>query len=64
MNPSETTLYVIAQRATPLIPVGQGNALHVFTIQSDGTTSETTSPITLTVPSGTQPQGIAVYSPK
>ncbi|MGB8839817.1 MAG: hypothetical protein WCC64_01990 [Aliidongia sp.] len=64
LNPSETTLYVIAQRATPLIPVGQGNALHVFAIQSDGTISENISPITLNVPNGTQPQGIAIYSPK
>jgi hypothetical protein len=36
----EKSLYVISQRATPAIPVGQGNTLHTFTILPDGTLSE------------------------
>jgi hypothetical protein len=54
-------LYVVSQRAIGIIPPGQGNALHDFTIRTDGTLIENHAPISLDVPVGTQPQGLAVY---
>jgi hypothetical protein len=54
-----------AQRDNPTIRLGQGNALHTFTILPDGKLSEQHPPIVFQppqVPSGSIPQGIAVYS--
>lgn len=62
LSNDEQSLYVVSQRAAPVIPEGQGNALHTFTILGDGTLSEKHLPIQLAVPVGTQPQGVAVYS--
>jgi len=63
LSSDEKTLYVVSQRATGAIPPGQGNALHVFSIQANGTLVESQAPIVIDVPVGTQPQGIAVYRP-
>lgn len=54
-------LYVVGQRAFGLIPNGAGNALHVLQIAKDGTLSEpSSSPLTLALPTGTRPQGLAI----
>ena len=62
LSSDERSLYVVSQRATPAIPEGQGNALHIFNIAPDGTLTEKQSPIQLNVPVGSQPQGVAVFS--
>ena len=62
LSTDEKSLYVISQRANPGIPLGQGNALHTFTILPDGTLSEQQAPIVFQVPAGRRPQGIAVYT--
>ena len=64
LSTDERFVYLVSQRAAPVIPPGQGNALHIFTVQPDGTLSEDHAPIQLAVPVGTQPQGIAVFSPQ
>lgn len=56
-------LYVITGRFSPLIPNGQGNALHIFDIGPDGLVAEQ-APVQLPVPAGTLSQGVAVYSPR
>jgi 6-phosphogluconolactonase (cycloisomerase 2 family) len=66
LSSDEKYLYVISQRNTPVIPPGQGNALHIFTILRNGTLSEQIAPIVFQppqVPAGSLPQGVAVYSP-
>ncbi|MGB8842958.1 MAG: hypothetical protein WCC64_18030 [Aliidongia sp.] len=63
LDPNGSTLYVITQRASSSIPVGQGNALHVLTILSDGTVAENTPPIPLNVTDPAEAQGVAVYAP-
>ena len=64
LSTDERFVYLVSQRAAPVIPPGQGNALHIFTVQPDGTLSEDHAPIQLAVPVGAQPQGIAVFSPQ
>ncbi|HET6841431.1 MAG TPA: hypothetical protein VFK06_07055 [Candidatus Angelobacter sp.] len=64
LSNDERFVYLVGQRATTFIPEGQGNALHIFTVRPDGTLSEDHAPIQLAVPVGTQPQGIAVFSPQ
>jgi 6-phosphogluconolactonase (cycloisomerase 2 family) len=64
LSSDDRFVYLIGQRATKYIPEGQGNALHVFTVLADGTLSEDNPPVQLNVPVGTQPQGIAVFSPR
>lgn len=61
LSSDERYIYVVSQRATGVIPPGEGNALHTFSIQADGTLVEDHAPITLDVPVGTQPQGVAIY---
>jgi 6-phosphogluconolactonase (cycloisomerase 2 family) len=56
-------LYAVTGRFSSLIPNGQGNALHVFSIGPDGMVEET-STIQLPVPAGVLSQGVAVYSPR
>jgi len=57
----EKTLYAVASRFSAQIPDGQGNALHVFSIGTDGTLTEQ-APITFALPTGSQPQGVASFS--
>jgi hypothetical protein len=54
------SIYTISQRTSSSLSPGQGNVLHTLSVQSDGTVDETGTPITLTVPAGTRPQGVAV----
>lgn len=55
-------LFALTSRFSTLIPQGAGNALHVLTIGEDGTLSEKIDPIVFSLPAGTGPQGVAVYS--
>ena len=61
LSDDEKFLYAITGRFSTKIPNGQGNALHIFAIQEDGTLSER-SPIDIPVPAGTLSQGVAVYT--
>ena len=56
----EQNLFVVSQHFNTITPPNQGKALHVFSIGADGTLKEDVAPITLDVPEGAQPQGIAV----
>ncbi len=63
LAPDGSSLYVISQRANAMTPLGSGNGIHVLQIASDGTLTEAaSSPLALTLPSGTRPQGIAAVS--
>ncbi len=65
LNPSGTTLYVIDHRTDAAGTFPQGNALHVLTVATDGTLSESArSPLFLpsNIPAGADPQGVAVIA--
>jgi len=56
-------LYAISSRGSASIPDGEGNALHILKIASDGTVAETAgSPILFNLPAGTRPQGVLTVS--
>jgi len=50
---------VVTQRAAPSVPLGQGNTLHVLTIDKLTGKVSDTSFVNLPVPQGTRPQGVA-----
>jgi len=59
VNPRGTFLYVVTQRASASVPLGEGNTLHVLTVnKSNGKIAES-SFVKLPVPPGTRPQGVA-----
>jgi len=61
MNPAGTFLYVVTPRDLGNTPAGQGNTLHSFAVNANGTLTETAnSPIVLPVPGSptTNPQGV------
>jgi 6-phosphogluconolactonase (cycloisomerase 2 family) len=60
LSTDEKSLYALSSRGSTSIPEGQGNVLHVLTIQQDGTVAETVSPVVFQLPNDTRPQGIAV----
>jgi 6-phosphogluconolactonase (cycloisomerase 2 family) len=53
-------LYALSSRGSSTIPEGQGNLLHTLNIESDGTVTETATPIAFHLPNDTRPQGVAV----
>jgi 6-phosphogluconolactonase (cycloisomerase 2 family) len=56
-------LYVVSQRGSASLPVGEGNFLHVLQVDSHGLLTEVaSSPTALSVPPGTRPQGVAAVS--
>lgn len=58
-DPRGTFLYVVTQRSSASTPLGQGNTLHVLTVnQFTGKIAEA-SFVKLPVPPGTRPQGVA-----
>jgi 6-phosphogluconolactonase (cycloisomerase 2 family) len=60
LSSDEKSLYALSSRGSTSIPEGQGNVLHVLTIQQDGTVAETVSPVVFQLPNDTRPQGVAV----
>jgi 6-phosphogluconolactonase (cycloisomerase 2 family) len=60
LDPRGSYLYVVTQRATPSIPLGEGNTLQVLKInQPTGKLSQQgSSVVKLPVPPGTRPQGV------
>lgn len=60
LSPDGKFIYAITGRFSDKIPFGQGNALHVFAIERDGTLTERT-PVQIPVPAGVLSQGIAVW---
>jgi 6-phosphogluconolactonase (cycloisomerase 2 family) len=65
LDPQGDFLYVVTQRATSTIPLGEGNTLHVLMVnKANGKLSEAgSSPIKLPVPQGTRPQGVVAVQP-
>ncbi|MBW4698662.1 MAG: lactonase family protein [Aphanocapsa lilacina HA4352-LM1] len=60
LDSKEQFLYVVNQRAAEDTPLGEGNLLHVLKVNADGTVGEVpSSPLTLELPEGTRPQGVA-----
>ena len=59
LSPDGKFIYAVTGRFSTKIPFGQGNALHIFAIERDGTLTEQ-SPIQIPVPAGTLSQGVAV----
>lgn len=60
LSSDEKHLYALSSRGSASIPEGQGNILHVLTVNDDGTVAETVSPVVLQEPDNTRPQGVAV----
>ena len=62
LDPSNQYLYVLTPRDLGITPAGQGNTIHVLLVNAaDGTLTEVpNSTVTIGVPVGTNPQGIAV----
>jgi 6-phosphogluconolactonase (cycloisomerase 2 family) len=60
VDPRGNFLYVVTQRASASIPLGQGNTLHVLRIDPFTGKLGADSFVELTVPRGTRPQGVAV----
>lgn len=54
------SLFVLSQRTSATLPVGEGNVLHTLTVKNDGTIEETGTPIVFSLPTGVRPQGVAV----
>jgi hypothetical protein len=59
VDPRGNFLYVVTQRASASIPLGQGNTLHVLRINEITGKLEDDSFVELSVPPGTRPQGVA-----
>lgn len=60
LSSDEKYLYALSSRGSTSIPEGQGNLLHVLTVQEDGTVAESVSPVVFQEPNDTRPQGVAV----
>jgi hypothetical protein len=60
LSSDEQYLYALSSRGTTSIPEGQGNQLHILTINGDGTVAENASPVVFNEPNDTRPQGVAV----
>jgi hypothetical protein len=60
LSSDEKYLYALSSRGSTSIPEGQGNILHVLTVNEDGTVAESVSPIVFQEPNDTRPQGVAV----
>jgi len=60
LSSDEKYLYALSSRGTTSIPEGQGNLLHILTINDDGTVAENVSPVVFNEPNDTRPQGVAV----
>jgi 6-phosphogluconolactonase (cycloisomerase 2 family) len=60
VDPRGDFLYVVTQRASASIPLGQGNTLHVLRINKVTGKVDGDSFVELSVPLGTRPQGVAV----
>jgi 6-phosphogluconolactonase (cycloisomerase 2 family) len=61
IDPSGKVIFLLDMRAVRQIPAGEGNQLHALRIGADGRlTEERSSPITIPVPVGTNPIGLAV----
>jgi len=55
-------LTVVAPRDTLAVPEGEGNIVHLLRIGDDGRLTEVGTPAKLPVPTGTNPQGVAVLN--
>jgi hypothetical protein len=60
LSSDEKYLYALSSRGSTSIPEGQGNILHVLSVNEDGTVAESVSPIVFQEPNDTRPQGVAV----
>jgi hypothetical protein len=60
LSPDGKYLFVLSQRTTLDPTVSTGNVLHVLSVASDGTISETVPDVSLSVAVGVRPQGVAV----
>lgn len=64
LDPSGRFLYAVSERASASTPLGQGNTLHVLTIDPvTGFVAEPNAPLAITVPDGVRPQGLAAVEP-
>ena len=59
VDPRGDFLYVVTQRASASIPLGQGNTLHALRINAVTGKLENDSFVQVSVPPGIRPQGIA-----
>jgi hypothetical protein len=60
LSSDEKYLYALSSRGSTSIPEGQGNMLHILTINNEGTVDENVSPVVFNEPNDTRPQGVAV----
>lgn len=61
LDPREDFLYVVTQRGSASVPLGEGNTLHVLRIhkRTGKVSEEESSLVKFRVPPGTRPQGVA-----
>lgn len=59
IDPRGTWLYVLTQRGSPSIPLGKGNTLHVLRIDPVSGKLSDDDFVSLSLPKGTRPQGLA-----
>jgi hypothetical protein len=61
IDPTGRVIFLLDMRAVRQIPPGRGNQLHALRISADGRlTEETSSPIKIPVPVGTNPVGLVI----
>jgi DNA-binding beta-propeller fold protein YncE len=60
LSPDGNYLFVLSERLTTDPTVTTGNVLHVLTVASDGTLTESVADVPLNVAVGVRPQGVAV----
>jgi len=60
LSTDEQSLYALSSRGNAAIPEGQGNELHILTIEQTGKVAEILSPVVFHEPDDTRPQGVAV----
>ena len=64
LSPREDYLYLVTQRASASIPLGEGNTLHVLRINPTSGKLSSDSFVKLHLPDGTRPQGVAAVQIK
>jgi hypothetical protein len=60
LSSDEHYIYALSSRGVASIPEGQGNELHILTVDREGRLSENISPVIFHLPPDTRPQGVAV----
>ena len=61
LSPDGKLLYVVSENTNPDLTVTGFNVLHILSVATDGTLTETIPDVKLAVPAGTRPDGVVVF---